>query len=93
MHTGYPTRWVVLLVLFAASSAFTPAADPATHAGFIPATTSAGCPPAEIIGVQIIAAALCAAYKCPHRSYVGVTTKYGAEFLAENAFKQVGGDG
>lgn len=283
MHTGYPTRWVVPLVLFAAASlAFTPAAAPATHAGFTPATTSAGCPPAEIIGVhgtgegpsnmdgtyspeikatfaafatdeqklgehgarleyyayptitfaaylpvnwptlrttiedyadeleaelesfshscpdtpislvgyslgallindmlssysnewnyidavefygdpcsynphgdyrglaqyaataglwlgcfpenayphplvsqagfhflvqslcnnkdpvcgqgwplyeidgQIIAAALCAAYKCPHRSYVGVTTKYGAEFLAENAFKQIGGGG
>jgi Cutinase len=51
-----------------------------------------GWPPYEIDG-QIIAAALCAAYKCPHRSYVGVTTKYGAGFLAENAFRQIGGDG
>ncbi len=49
-------------------------------------------PPYEIDG-QIIAAALCAAYKCPHRSYLGATAKYGAEFLAESAFKQIGGDG
>jgi hypothetical protein len=51
-----------------------------------------GWPLYEIDG-QIIAAALCAAYKCPHRSYASDTTKYGAEFLAENAFKQAGGDG
>jgi Cutinase len=53
MHTAYPTRWVAFLVLFAAASpAFTPAVAPATHAGLTPATTSADCPPAEIIGVH-----------------------------------------
>ena len=46
----------------------------------------------EIDG-QIISAALCAVYNCPHRSYVGAITNYGAEFLAEHAFKQAGGDG
>jgi hypothetical protein len=51
-----------------------------------------GWPLYEIDG-QIIAAALCAVYNCPHRSYVGTTIKYGAEFLAENAFKQTGGGG
>lgn len=51
-----------------------------------------GWPLYEIDG-QIIAAALCAVYNCPHRSYVGTTIKYGAEFLAENAFKHTGGDG
>jgi hypothetical protein len=45
-----------------------------------------GWPLYEIDG-QIIAAALCAVYNCPHRSYVGTTIKYGAEFLAENAFE------
>ena len=53
MHTGYPTRWMAFLVLFAAASiAFTPAAATATQAGLTPATTSADCPPAEIIGVH-----------------------------------------
>ena len=51
-----------------------------------------GWPLYEIDG-QIVAAALCAVYTCPHRSYVGATTSYGAEFLAENAFKRIGGDG
>ena len=51
-----------------------------------------GWPPYEI-GGQIITAALCAVYTCPHRSYVGTATSYGAEFLAENAFKPVGGTG
>jgi Cutinase len=51
-----------------------------------------GWPLYEIDG-QIIAAALCAVYNCPHRSYVGTAVNYGAEFLAENAFKQAGGDG
>ena len=45
------------------------------------------------IGGQIIAAALCAVYTCPHRSYAGTATNYGAEFLAENAFKPVSGAG
>jgi hypothetical protein len=48
--------------------------------------------PSEISG-QTVAAALCAMYACPHRSYVGTATSYGAEFLAENAFKPVGGTG
>lgn len=51
-----------------------------------------GWPLYEIDG-QIIAAALCAVYNCPHRSYVGTSTNDGAEFLAENAFKRAGGDG
>jgi hypothetical protein len=34
-----------------------------------------------------------ALYTCPHRSYAGTATIYGAEFLAENAFRPVGGDG
>lgn len=51
-----------------------------------------GWPLYEIDG-QIVAAALCAVYKCPHRSYVGATTNYGAEFLAENAFEHTGGGG
>jgi hypothetical protein len=51
-----------------------------------------GWPLYEIDG-QIIAAALCAVYNCPHRSYVGAATNYGAEFLAENAFKHAGGGG
>jgi Cutinase len=45
------------------------------------------------LGGQIIAAALCAVYTCPHRSYVGIATNYGAEFLAANAFKPVGRGG
>ena len=51
-----------------------------------------GWPPYEI-GGQIIAAALCGLDKCPHLSYFGTATSYGAEFLAENAFKPVGGTG
>jgi hypothetical protein len=51
-----------------------------------------GWPFYEIDG-QIIAAALCAVYACPHRTYVGATSKNGAEFLAENAFRRIGGDG
>jgi len=30
--------------------------------------------------------------RCPHLFYSGAAS-YGAEFLAENAFRQVGGDG
>ena len=45
------------------------------------------------IGGQIVAAAMCALGKCPHMFYSGAAVSYGAEFLAENAFKQAGGDG
>jgi cutinase len=51
-----------------------------------------GWPPYEI-GGQIIAAALCGLDKCPHLSYSGAPASDGAEFLAENAFRQSGGDG
>lgn len=51
-----------------------------------------GWPPYGISG-QAIAAALCGLDKCPHLSYAGADTSYGAEFLAENAFKRLEGDG
>lgn len=51
-----------------------------------------GWPPYEI-GGQIIAAALCPFDKCPHLSYAGASASEGAQFLAENAFKQAGGGG
>jgi len=51
-----------------------------------------GWPPYAIAG-QIIAAALCPLDKCQHLSYSGAAASDGARFLAENAFRQSGGDG
>jgi Cutinase len=51
-----------------------------------------GWPPYEI-GGQIIAAALCGLDKCAHLSYSGASASDGAEFLAKNAFRQIGGGG
>ncbi len=45
------------------------------------------------IGGQIIAAALCGLDKCPHLSYSVASAGDGADFLAEHAFRQIGGDG
>ncbi len=49
--------------------------------------------PAYEIGGQIIAAALCGLDKCPHLSYSVASAGDGAGFLAEHAFRQIGGDG
>jgi hypothetical protein len=49
--------------------------------------------PSYEIGAQVIAAALCGLDKCPHLSYSSVSANDGAKFLAENAFRQSGGDG
>lgn len=49
--------------------------------------------PAYEIGGQVIAAALCGLDRCPHLSYSGASAKDGADFLAEHAFRHIGGDG
>lgn len=49
--------------------------------------------PTYEIGGQIIAAALCGLDKCPHLSYSVASVGDGADFLAEHAFRQIGGDG
>ena len=41
----------------------------------------------------VIAAALCGLDKCPHLSYSVASAGDGADFLAEHAFQQIGGDG
>jgi hypothetical protein len=51
-----------------------------------------GWPPYEI-GGQVVAAALCGLDKCPHLSYSAASASDGADFLAEHAFRQIGGDG
>lgn len=47
--------------------------------------------PPYAIGGQIIDAALCGLDKCPHLFYSGASASYGAEFLADNAFKRLQG--
>ncbi|HLK74953.1 MAG TPA: cutinase family protein [Streptosporangiaceae bacterium] len=49
--------------------------------------------PVYEIGAQLIAAALCGLDKCPHLSYSVASASDGADFLAEHAFQQIGGDG
>jgi hypothetical protein len=49
--------------------------------------------PAYEIGGQVIAAALCGLDRCPHLSYSVASAGDGADFLAEHAFQQIGGDG